>query len=79
MKDIVSEINEAAVQFGVIVDGTQDISGMEQECICIRYVSEDLSIHLKFIGMYEASDTSGASICSIIKDTLIRFNLPLKI
>ena len=37
-RNIVSEVNSESVFFGLIVDGTQDISGTEQECICIRFV-----------------------------------------
>ncbi|XP_069482144.1 zinc finger MYM-type protein 1-like [Ambystoma mexicanum] len=63
--------------FAVIVDGTQDISGQEQECFCIRYVDQDLWPHEDFIGLYQAEDTSGASIANIVKDVLCRQGLSL--
>lgn len=37
IREIASEIRSPAlVQFSVIVDGTQDISGIEQESVCLR-------------------------------------------
>ncbi len=30
------------VQYSVIIDGTQDVSGTEQESICLRYIDSDL-------------------------------------
>ena len=41
--------------FAVLVDGTQDNTGTEQESICIRYVDDDLHIHEVFLGLYKAS------------------------
>lgn len=45
--------------FSVIVDGTQDVSGVEQESICIRYIDTDLRAHEVFVGMYESPDSTG--------------------
>ncbi|KAK0144414.1 hypothetical protein N1851_017198 [Merluccius polli] len=39
------------IQYAVIMDGTQDISGQEQESICLRYVDNDLKPHEEFIGI----------------------------
>ena len=37
IKEVVSEITSMpVVQFALIIDGTQDISGVEQESICLR-------------------------------------------
>ncbi|XDV43533.1 hypothetical protein PO909_012000 [Leuciscus waleckii] len=41
------------------MDGTQDVSGVEQESICIRYVDHDLIPHEEFVGLYEVSSTTG--------------------
>ena len=38
------------LQFSVIMDGTQDVSGKEQEAICLRYVDHDLVVHEEFFG-----------------------------
>lgn len=39
VRDIVEKVNKESIQFGIICDGTQDISGKEQEAICIRYIT----------------------------------------
>ncbi|MBN3304790.1 ZMYM1 protein, partial [Amia calva] len=51
-------------QFALIVDGTQDVSGTEQESVCLRYVDHDLIPHEEFIVFYAI-------------DVLSRLHLPL--
>ncbi len=36
------------LQYSIIIDGTQDIEGTEQEAICVRYVGHDLALHKAF-------------------------------
>lgn len=74
-KDITEQ---APLMFAVIVDGTRDVSGIEQESICIRYVKEDLIPTEVFLGFYEASTTTGESLAAITKDALIRLQLPVQ-
>ena len=38
LRRIVEDVKDAN-QFAVVIDGTQDCSGLEQESICLRYVS----------------------------------------
>ena len=64
-------------QYAVIMDGTQDIFGQEQESICLRYVDNDLKPHEEFIGMYSVTETSGKSLAGVVKDVLLRLNLPM--
>ena len=63
--------------FSVIVDGTQDINGVEQESICLRHVDSDLNAHETFLGLYEISATDGQAIASIVSDVLQRFSLSI--
>lgn len=65
------------LQYSIIVDGTQDVSGVEQEAICIRYVDHDLVPHEDFIGLYEVSSTTGKELAQMVVDVLLRLNLPL--
>lgn len=65
------------VQFSVIVDGTQDVSGAEQESVCLRYVDHDLVPHEEFIGLYRVSETTGEGIAKVATDVLLRLNLPM--
>jgi len=59
------------------MDGTRDISGVEQEALCLRYVDSDLLVHEDFIGMYETTSTTGENLARIILDVLLRLNLPI--
>jgi hypothetical protein len=79
LRDISSEIIDAQpLMFSVMVDGTRDISGIEQESVCIRYVTKDLAIHEDFIGFHEAIQTTGGAISNIVRDVLLRMELPLQ-
>ena len=62
------------VQFSVIVDGTQDVSGAEQESVCLRYVYHDLVPHHEFIGLLE---TTGEGFAKVATDVVLRPNLPM--
>ena len=36
--------------FAIIVEGMQDVAGIEQEAICVKYVDESLHPHEMFLG-----------------------------
>ena len=81
-KDIIRGIADTirclpVTQFALIVDGTQDISGQEQESVCLRYVDHDLNPHEEFIGMYSVHETTGESLANVVLDVICRLNLPL--
>lgn len=65
--------------YGLIVDGTQDISKSEQISICLRYVDEDLLPHEEFVGLYDPPSTTGATLAACIFDVLLRLQLPLSL
>lgn len=65
------------VQYSLIIDGTQDISGIEQESICFRYVGHDLVPQEVFIGLYGVAGTTGEEIARVAVDVLLRLNLPM--
>ena len=66
-----------ALQYSIIIDGTQEVSGVEREAICIRYVDHDLIPHEDFVGLYEVSSTTGKNLAKVATDVLLRLNLPL--
>ncbi len=66
----------SVLQYSLIMDGTQDISGTEQIAICFRYVDEGLEPKEEFVGLYEASSTTGEHLFKIATDVLLRSNLP---
>ena len=77
LRNISSDIRKQT-EFGIICDGSQDICGKDQECICIRYVDENLCIHEEFVGFYEQGSTTGEAIAITIKDVLQRLMLPME-
>lgn len=48
--NIVDEIKKAQY-FSIILDGTQDVSKIDQHCLCIRYLDDDLVAHEEFLGL----------------------------
>lgn len=77
MVRFISENARKSGSFSIIVDGTQDCSGIEQEAICLRYIDANLEPHEDFIGMYEPPETSGKTIAKCIFDVLLRLQLPV--
>lgn len=77
LRRLCEDINRS-IQFGIVVDGTQDIQGNEQESICVRYVTEDLEVKEDFLGLYQVATTSGIAIASMLQDALTRLQLPIQ-
>ena len=65
--------------YTIMIDETTDASNAEQVVIVIRWVSDDLSVHEEFIGLYHTSSIQAQSLVSIIKDSLLRLNLKLEL
>uniref|UniRef100_A0A9J8CL73 Zinc finger MYM-type protein 1-like n=1 Tax=Cyprinus carpio carpio TaxID=630221 RepID=A0A9J8CL73_CYPCA len=78
VREIASAVrNLLTLQYSIIMDGTQDVAGVEQESICIWYVDHDLIPHEEFVGLYEVSSTTGENLARVAVDVLQRMNLPL--
>ncbi|XP_063754288.1 zinc finger MYM-type protein 1-like isoform X1 [Eleginops maclovinus] len=76
--DIVKEIlSLPLIQYSLIIDGTQDAAGVEQESFCLRFIDKNLQPREEFIGLYQVTSTTGENIASAAKDVLLRLNLPL--
>ena len=79
IRELCSEIREKSGIFGIIVDGTQDINGTDQESFCIRHVDKsDLSVHEEFIGLYDQTVATGEAISKTIQDILLRLQFSLE-
>jgi len=70
VRKLVETIRTESQQFAVIVDGTQDCTGIEQESLCVRYVDGALEPHEVFLGLYEPPDTCGETIAKMVEDAL---------
>lgn len=61
--------------FSVMLDGTQDIAGNEQESFCIRHVDDDLNVMETFLGLHLVEDTTGQSLANLVVNTLNNLQL----
>lgn len=78
VRDIAKSIRSLPVlQYSLIIDGTQDISGAEQESICLRFVDNDLVPQEVFFGLYQVPGTTGVEIARAAIDVLQRLNIPV--
>lgn len=63
--------------FSIIADEATDIMNTEQLNLSIRLVADDHDIYEDPLGLYRVPDTKAAILFTIIKDLLIRCNLPV--
>ena len=63
--------------FTIMCDESTDISNKEQAAVCIRWVSENFEIREDFIGLFELHSITSDAIFNMLKDVLLRFNLPM--
>ena len=65
--------------FSIIADEATDVASHEQMSIVIRWVSDTYDIHEDPIGLFKVPNTTAETLFTIIKDVLIRCNLPLSL
>jgi len=63
--------------FAIITDETTDAVHTEQLNLSIRWVSDDYEVYEDPIGLCRVPDTKAEIMFTVIKDLLIRCNLPL--
>lgn len=64
--------------FSIIADESTDVANQEQFNISIRWVGEHFIVNEDPIGMVAVPDTTGDTLFRVVKDSLIRMNLPVK-
>lgn len=76
LRKIVSEIHDSGGQFGIMMDGSQDISCKEQISIVVRYVDKSNNIMERTICFINASkSTSGAALYESLRTSLSNLGL----
>lgn len=50
---------------------------LSQVTLVLRWVDDDLVFHEEFMGLYQVPTITSATLVSVIKDSLIRFNLSI--
>lgn len=78
VKAIVYEIDEGGGYFGVLMDGSQDVSCKEQVSIVVRYVDQSNNVKERTISFLNASkDTSGKGLYESLRTALLSVGLSL--
>ena len=74
--DIAKNINDD-VFFSITADKAADSSNNEQLVVCIRWVENDFEAHDDFIGLNAVENIKPGTLVPILRDILIRLNIPL--
>lgn len=76
LREILQDIREAKC-FSLLADEATDMSNAEQLCINIQWVDYELNIYEAPLELIHVPKTDSSTITTLIKDSLIRFNIPL--
>ena len=77
LREIATYIRNA-YWFSLIADETSDVVNQEQFNISVRWVGENFIVHEDPVGVVAVPDTTGDTLFNVIKDVLIRLNLPIR-
>ena len=77
VREISSSIRKSPF-FSVMADETANQSNKEQAVIVTRYADDDLIAQEEFIGLSVVDSIDAATLTAVIKDCLLRMNLPLQ-
>ena len=76
LREIIAELQSSPF-LTIMIDETTDSSNMEQVTLVIRHVTEELQVHEEFLGLYAVDSTDATSLVSVVKDAMVRMNLPM--
>ena len=76
LRDKAKNTNDS-IFYSIMTDETTDRSNKEQFIICFRWVDKGFDTHGDFIGINNVDNIKEDSLVTIIKDGLIRLNIPL--
>lgn len=77
LRTIVNEINASGGQFGLLMDGSQDISTQEQISLVVRYIDGKNKVVERTIGFFNIAKTSGEALYESVRSKLDEVGLPL--
>ena len=75
--EIATDIRNA-YWYSLIADETSDAINQEQFNISVRWVGENFIVHEDPAGVVTVPDTTGDTLFNVIKNVLIRLNLPIR-
>ncbi|CAN7983570.1 unnamed protein product [Ixodes hexagonus] len=74
-RDIIKDI-KCSPFYGIIADGTTDVTGNEQFTFCVRWVDGiTLEVREEFLGMYNAPDSRAETLYKAVRDMILRLGL----
>ena len=76
LRDKAKNTNDS-IFYSIMTDETTDRSNKEQFIICFRWVDKGFDTHGDFIGINNVDNIKEDSLVTVIKDGLIRLNIPL--
>lgn len=77
LRNISDKLQSSPYIITIMIDETTDITNEEQVTIVMRRIDDDFEVYEEFLGLYVVPSIDAAHLFSIIKDCLLRFNLPL--
>ena len=75
-RDIASAVGSSGF-YTLMADEVTDISNIEQVAICLRSIDDNFDAHEDFVGMYAVESITADMLVQVLKDTLLRMNLPI--
>ena len=75
LRDIAGDLQKSSF-LTVMADETTDTSNHEQVTLVLRHVTKELEVHEEFVGLYHTASIDAVTLTTVIKDSLIRLNLP---
>ena len=64
--------------YSTMCDEYTDVANKEQLSFCLRWIDENLWVREHFLGYYELPNIKSDTIAAVIRDCLIRFELPIQ-
>ena len=75
-RDIASTVGSSGF-YTLMADEVTDASNIEQVAICLRSIDDNFDAHEDFVGMYAVESIKADILVQVLKDTLLRMNLPI--
>ena len=75
-RDIASAVGSSGF-YTLMADEVTDISNIEQVAICLRSIDDNFDAHEDFVGMYAVESIKADMLVQVLKDALLRMNLPI--
>ena len=75
-RDIASTVGFSGF-YTLMADEVSDASNIEQVAICLRSIDDNFDAHEDFVGMHAVECIKADTLVQVLKDTLLRMNLPI--